>query len=164
MREIVAAALRAAITTLTAGTSPLTSYCLCAWCTTWRTDQPVTVLGEADTLDGGTNGEVVSKTGGFPHANVPASFDLYVVAPNNGGPFYRGNGLSAGAFAATASPSIGTPHVVVATETGNTVSRYLDGTVGGGGHAAVVRGDGAEHRDPDHDVRRARRATDAERG
>ncbi|HSU53861.1 MAG TPA: hypothetical protein VLT36_07390, partial [Candidatus Dormibacteraeota bacterium] len=55
------------------------------------------------------------------------------VAPNNGGPLYRGDGASAGAFAATAAPSIGTPHVVVASETGNTVSRYLDGVACGTG-------------------------------
>jgi hypothetical protein len=96
-------------------------------------DMSIIALANFATLDGGTNGEIVSKTGAPPHANVPASFDLYVVSPSNGGPLYRGNGLAAGAFAATASPSIGTPHVVVATETGNTVSRYLDGAACGTG-------------------------------
>jgi hypothetical protein len=96
-------------------------------------DISIVALVNFATLDGGTNGEIVSKTGGFPHANVPAPFDLYVVAPNNGGPLYRGDGVTAGAFAATAAPSIGTPHVVVATETGNTVSRYLDGAACGTG-------------------------------
>jgi hypothetical protein len=67
------------------------------------------------------------------HQNVPASFDLYVIAPNNGGPLYRGDGTTAAAFSATAAPSIGTPHIVVATETGNTVSRYLDGVACGTG-------------------------------
>jgi hypothetical protein len=96
-------------------------------------DMSIIALVNFATLDGGTNGEIVSKTGAPPHANVPASYDLYVVAPNNGGPLYRGDGASAGAFAATAAPSIGTPHVVVATETGNTVSRYLDGAACGTG-------------------------------
>jgi hypothetical protein len=95
-------------------------------------DISIVALMNFATLDGGTNGEVVSKTGAF-HPNVPASYDLYVVSPSNGGPLYRGDGTTAGAFAATASPSVGTPHVVVATETGNTVSRYLDGTACGTG-------------------------------
>ena len=45
------------------------------------------------TLDGGTNGEIVSKTGaGSTRTIYPRLMTYYVVATNNGGHLYRGNG------------------------------------------------------------------------
>jgi hypothetical protein len=96
-------------------------------------DMSIVALVNFATLDGGTNGEIVSKTGIGIHANVPAPFDFYVTAPNNGGKLYRGDGNTASQFTATTGPSIGTPHILVTTETGNTVSHFLDGVACGTG-------------------------------
>jgi hypothetical protein len=96
-------------------------------------DMSIIAVVNFATLDGGTNGEIVSKTGFATHANVPAPFDFYVTAPNNGGKLYRGDGATASQFTATTGPSIGTPHILMATETGNTVSHFLDGVACGTG-------------------------------
>src|ERR1035441_6419952 len=82
-------------------------------------------------LDGGTNGDIVSKTG--TSANIPQPYDYYVIDTNSGARLYRGNGTAYGQFTATKGPSLGTPHIVVVTETGNTVSHFLDGAASGTG-------------------------------
>jgi hypothetical protein len=94
-------------------------------------DMSIIAVVNFATLDGGTNGEIVSKTGIGSHANVPAPFDFYVTAPNNGGKLYRGDGNTASQSTATIGPSLGTPHVLVASETGNNVSHFLDGVACG---------------------------------
>jgi hypothetical protein len=85
------------------------------------------------TLAGGTNGEIVSKTGSGANANIPAPYDYYVAATNSGARLYRGNGTTYGQFTATTSPPVGTPHILAVTETGNTVSHFLDGLANGTG-------------------------------
>lgn len=84
-------------------------------------------------LGGGTNGEIVSKTGAGAAANIPAPYDYYVVDTNTADRLYRGNGSAYGQFTGTTSPSIGYPHILMVTETGNTVSHYLDGMPNGSG-------------------------------
>ena len=85
------------------------------------------------TLDGGTNGTIVSKTGsGAGHNNIGAPYDYYVIDTNSTR-FYRGNGTAFGQFTSTKGPSLGTPHILVATETGNTISHFLDGIARGTG-------------------------------
>jgi hypothetical protein len=84
-------------------------------------------------LIGTTNGEIVSKTGVTPMANVPASYDFYVASPGNGGRLYRGDGTNYGQFSGSTLPSVGIPHIFTVTETGNTVSHFLDGVAIGTG-------------------------------
>jgi len=95
-------------------------------------DMSIVALVNFATLDGGTNGEIISKTGlGGGHSNVPAPYDYYIPATNNGAHLYRGNGTIYGQSTAASAPSTGTPHVLVATEVGNTVSHFLDGAASG---------------------------------
>jgi hypothetical protein len=84
-------------------------------------------------LGGGTNGEIVSKTGAGSKANIPAPYDYYVVDTNTGDRFYRGNGGAYGQVTGTTSPSVGVPHILMVTEAGNSVSHYLDGKPNGTG-------------------------------
>lgn len=83
------------------------------------------------TLDGGTNGTIVSKT--TAAGTIAQPYDCYVIDTNSGARFYRGNGSAYGQFTATKGPSVGTPHVLVVTESGNTVSHFLDGAASGTG-------------------------------
>ncbi|HEV2318295.1 MAG TPA: LamG-like jellyroll fold domain-containing protein, partial [Verrucomicrobiae bacterium] len=88
-------------------------------------------------LDGGTNGDIVSKTGSV-NFNIAAPYDYYVGNPTNV-LFYRGNGgssgngVSYGNYTSSNGPSIGVPHIVGVTETGNTVSDYIDDNGAGAG-------------------------------
>ena len=82
------------------------------------------------TLAGGTNGEIISKTGlggSYPtKANYAAPYDYY----ENGNPvalLYRGTGTNYGVFGATKSPSVGAPHILAVSQLANTVTHYLDG-------------------------------------
>jgi hypothetical protein len=91
------------------------------------------------TLNGGTNGEIVSKTGNGPSTdlNIPAPYDYYVGAADAS--LYRGNGGSSGdgnsfgQFTAPTGPSVGVPHVLVVSEYGNAVKHFLDGNFVGTG-------------------------------
>jgi hypothetical protein len=91
------------------------------------------------TLNGGSNGHIVSITGNSPTANlnIPAPFDYYVGAADAS--LYRGNGgsggdgTSYGQYSAPTGPSAGVPHVLAVTEYGNTVSHFLDGNLVGTG-------------------------------
>jgi hypothetical protein len=95
-----------------------------------------TVVNFAGT--GGANGEMVSKTGLqntlTKQGNIPASFDYY---NGSGANLYRGNGgtggvgISYGVSTAATAPSVGNAHVLGVTETGNTVSHYVDGNAAG---------------------------------
>ncbi len=96
-------------------------------------DMSVIAVANFATLDGGTNGEIVSKTGAGAAANIPAPYDYYVISSSTGARFYRGNGSAFGQFTATQAPSVGMPHILVATESGNTVTHFLDGAVSGTG-------------------------------
>ncbi|MGH8022041.1 MAG: beta strand repeat-containing protein, partial [Limisphaerales bacterium] len=83
------------------------------------------------TLAGGTNGEIVSKTGSGAQANIPAPYDYSVGGANasllrgNGGS--SGNGTSYGSFGASSGPSVGARHLLAFSESGNTVSHFVDG-------------------------------------
>ncbi|MGH7940536.1 MAG: LamG-like jellyroll fold domain-containing protein, partial [Limisphaerales bacterium] len=88
-------------------------------------------------LNGGTNGEIVSKTGSV-NFSIAAPYDYYVANPTNV-LFYRGNGggsgngISYGDYVSTNGPSIGVPHIVGVTETANTVSHVIDDNAAGTG-------------------------------
>lgn len=93
------------------------------------------------TLNGGSNGDIVSITGNNANPavnlNIPSPYDYYVGSANVS--LYRGNGgssgdgVSYGQFTATTGPSVGVPHVLVVTEYGSTVSHYVDGNLVGTG-------------------------------
>ena len=93
-------------------------------------DMSIIAVVNFATLDGGTNGEIVSKTGASSK-NIAAPYDYYVIATNTGARFYRGNGSAFGQVTASQAPSLGTPHILTVTETGNTVSHFLDGAASG---------------------------------
>ncbi len=92
------------------------------------------------TLASGRNGHIVAKTGiSSPNLkNIPAPYD-YNVAANPAAQLLRGNGngggngISFGNNLATNGPSLGYPYVVAVSETGNTVSHYLNGQAAGSG-------------------------------
>jgi prepilin-type processing-associated H-X9-DG protein len=101
-------------------------------------DMSVIAVMSFATLVGGTNGEIVSKTG-TAHANIAAPYDYYVAG--TGYPvLYRGNdngtvnGVNYGDYSATLNPAtVGTPHIVVVSDTGNTVTHNLDNKAAGAG-------------------------------
>ncbi|HWF18019.1 MAG TPA: LamG-like jellyroll fold domain-containing protein [Verrucomicrobiae bacterium] len=97
-------------------------------------DMSVIAVVNFGTIAGGTNGEIISKTGQI-HPNVPAPYDYYV--NGTAALTYRGNGNTGtgnlGLFAATTGPSLGTPHIIAFSETGNTVNHFLDGKAAGTG-------------------------------
>jgi hypothetical protein len=88
------------------------------------------------TLTGGRNGHIVAKTGPSPRQNIPAPYDYNVGTVAS---LLRGNGngtvggINLGSFAATNGPSVGYPFVVGVSETGNTISHYLNGQPAGTG-------------------------------
>jgi hypothetical protein len=89
------------------------------------------------TLASGRNGHIVAKTGPSPRQNIPAPYDYNVTAtvPQ----LLRGNGngtvsgINFGSFAATNGPSVGYPFVVGVSETGNTITHYVNGQAAGSG-------------------------------
>ncbi len=84
----------------------------------------------------GRTGHIVSKTSSA-NKNIAAPYDFFL--GTSGAAFNRGNGngttqgLNYGVYTATNGPSVGYPSVVVASETGNTVSQYVDGQAVGSG-------------------------------
>jgi hypothetical protein len=84
----------------------------------------------------GRSGHIVSKTG-TANKNIAAPYDFYLGTP--GAQLYRGNGngtvagIHYGSYAATSGPSIGNTSVVIASETGNTISQYVNGQPAGTG-------------------------------
>ena len=80
--------------------------------------------------------EIVSKTGSA-NKSIAAPYDCYLGTA--GMLFYRGNGngttagINYGNYTATNGPSVGYPSVVAVSETGNTVSQYLNGQAAGSG-------------------------------
>jgi hypothetical protein len=89
------------------------------------------------TLSGGRNGHIASKTGPPPRGNIPAPYDYNISA--TAGQLLRGNGngtvggINFGSFSGTLTPSVGYPSLVAVSETGNTVSHYLNGQSAGSG-------------------------------
>jgi hypothetical protein len=85
----------------------------------------------ARTLANGRSGHIVAKTGPPPRGNIAAPYDYNVGA--SGASLLRGNGngtangINFGSFAATSGPSVGYPNVVAVSETGNTISHYVNG-------------------------------------
>jgi prepilin-type processing-associated H-X9-DG protein len=81
---------------------------------------------------GAAQGEIVSKTGGNgSNGNIPAPYDYY--GASGGASLYRGNGTAYGEFSGTNAISAGTPHILAVSETGNTVTHYVDGHFAGSG-------------------------------
>ncbi len=84
----------------------------------------------------GRTGHLVSKTG-TANKNIAAPYDFYLGTP--GAQLYRGNGngtvagIHYGSYPATSGPSIGNTSVVIASDTGNTVSHYVNGQPAGTG-------------------------------
>ena len=99
-------------------------------------DMTVATVINFATLAGGTNGDIVSKTGAGVRDNIPSPYDCYV---GSAGTILRGNGggttagVNYGQASATIGPSVGLPHILIATEYGNTVSFFLDGQPAGTG-------------------------------
>jgi len=84
----------------------------------------------------GRTGHIVSKTSGV-NKNIAAPYDFFLGTA--GASFNRGNGngttqgINYGVYNATSGPGIGYPSVVAASETGNTVSQYVNGQAAGSG-------------------------------
>ena len=99
-------------------------------------DMTIVAVMNFASLAGGTNGDIVSKTSSA-HKNVPAPYDYNVGSANAS--FLRGNGngtangVNFGSFGASSGPSIGKPHILAVSETGNMVSHFLDGKAVGTG-------------------------------
>jgi hypothetical protein len=100
-------------------------------------DMSVIAVVNARALTGRT-GHIVSKTG--PTAgtkNIAAPYDCYLGTA--GALLNRGNGngtvqgLNYGQYTATNGPSVGYPYVVAMSDTGNTISQYLNGKAAGTG-------------------------------
>ncbi len=77
-------------------------------------------------LSTGTNADICSKVS----ANIPAPYDYYVGTTAG---LLRGNGSTYGSFSATNSPLVGWWQILGVSETGNTVTHYLNGNFGGSG-------------------------------
>jgi hypothetical protein len=81
-------------------------------------------------LNGGVDGDIVSKTGGTAF-NIPAPFDYYAAPASVS--FYRGNGASFSVVPATSGPPVGTPCIMAVSETGEIVNHYINGKPAGTG-------------------------------
>jgi hypothetical protein len=95
-------------------------------------DMSIIAVANFASLNGLTNGEIVGKIDSASNAK-PAPYDYYVQNATTGARLYRGNGSTYGQVTASSVPSIGTPHVLAVSETGSTVSHYLDGAADGTG-------------------------------
>ncbi|HEV2327842.1 MAG TPA: hypothetical protein VGY56_03530 [Verrucomicrobiae bacterium] len=105
-------------------------------------DMTVVAAMRFATLAGGTNGEILSKTGpgSYPASigteNIAAPFDYYI---GNTAGFFRGNGgsggngTSYGTSSATVAPFVGVQQILAVTEFGNTVSHFVNGEPAGTG-------------------------------
>jgi hypothetical protein len=99
-------------------------------------DMTIIAVMNFATLASGTSGEIVSKTGSGSQKNIAAPYDYYVGA---GASLYRGNGgalgngNSYGLFTATSAPTTNALHILVASDLGNTVYHFIDGTSVGTG-------------------------------
>jgi len=98
-------------------------------------DMSVIAVMNVRTLANGRNGHVVAKTGPPPRGNIPAPYDYNVsaTAPQ----LLRGNGngtvsgVNFASFVGTNGPSVGYPFSVAVSETGSTVSHYVNGQAAG---------------------------------
>jgi hypothetical protein len=83
---------------------------------------------------GNSNGEIVSKTGVNDPA-IAAPYDYYVAS--TGASLYRGDGVNNGNgyawYTAPIGPSAGVTHIIAVTESGNSISHYIDGQLAGSG-------------------------------
>jgi len=105
-------------------------------------DMSVIAVVNARTLSNGRTGHIVSKTGpaGAPASNpqnIAGPYDCYLGSA--GLTLYRGNangttaGINYGNFTAASGPVVGYPSVVAASDTGNTISQFLNGQAVGTG-------------------------------
>jgi len=98
-------------------------------------DMSIIAVVNPRTLNGRT-GHIVSKTGPSSK-NIAAPYDFYL--GTSGALLNRGNGngtvqgINYGQYTATSGPSVGYPSIVAASETGNTVSQYVNGKGAGSG-------------------------------
>ena len=90
----------------------------------------ITVVNFA-TLASGNTGEIVSKTGSGGTKNIAAPYDYFMGSAgsllNRGNGGSGGQGLSYGLYTGTTGPSTNVTHILVTSESGNTVSDYIDG-------------------------------------
>lgn len=99
-------------------------------------DMSIIAVINVRTLANGRNGEIISKTG-YPNRNIAAPYDYYIGTA--GALFYRGNGngtangVNYGQYTGTQGPSLGYPYVVAVSDSGNTISHYLNGQAVGTG-------------------------------
>ena len=119
---------------------------------TYMQAAPTTTLGitndisifavvEFATEAGGTNGEIVGKTGlqTANAANKPAPYDYYVGSGQVS--LYRGNGSAVAAVNSTAAPTVGSPHLLDVVQSGNNVVHRLDGNPNGSGTLSTTIAD-----------------------
>lgn len=120
------------------GTNDTQMYALDAPSLRITGDMSVFAVMNFANLSTGTNGEIVSKTGSV-NFNIAAPYDYYMGSSSAGALFYRGNGgssgngISYGGITATNGPTVGVPHIIGVTETGNTVSQFIDNNGAGTG-------------------------------
>jgi hypothetical protein len=113
------------------GTNDTEMYALDAPSLRITGDMSVFAVMNFANLSSGTNGDIVSKTGSV-NFNIAAPYDYYMGSSSAGALFYRGNGggsgngISYGGITATNGPTVGVPHIIGVTETGNTVSQFID--------------------------------------
>jgi hypothetical protein len=100
-------------------------------------DMSIIAVVNPRTLTGRT-GHIVSKTGSTTATkNIAAPYDFSLgtsgAALNRGNGNGTANGLNYGVYTATTGPSVGYPSVVAVSETGNTVTDYVNGQAVGTG-------------------------------
>ena len=89
-------------------------------------------------LAGGTNGEIIGKTGSSSE-NIPAPYDYYAGTGNV--LLYRGNGLANADVASTTAPSLNANHILDVVQNGTAVTHRLDGVANGTGTLNIATGD-----------------------
>jgi hypothetical protein len=99
-------------------------------------DMSIFAVVNFNSLVGGTNGMIVSKT----TANIADPYDYYVGA-TTGAVLYRGNGTTYAQFTASSVPSTGVPHLLDVVMQGTSVTHRLDGNTNGSGTLSTTIGD-----------------------
>jgi hypothetical protein len=92
-----------------------------------------------DTMQGGTNGDIISKTA---DNNEAAPYDYY--ANSSVVQFLRGNGSASVAVSSTTLPSVGVTHIVDVVMNGTSVTHRLDGANNGTGTLNATITDGGQ--------------------
>ncbi len=98
----------------------------------------ITIEAWVNPTDRSNYNGIMGKTTG----NVPTSYDFYLVQGSGIPDFFRGNGTSAPDVAGTNPVPSGVFSHIVVTESGTTVTHYLNGAANGSGSAVVTPSDG----------------------